>query len=652
MSTSLQGIWTTIVDKLKWLETQTLAASVVLLGNSKRDGMLILPLNRHRHIANITAVQFDQVYVDKLLENVIQSVSYRVLKDQQVVQTFLPDSGVSHLVLLPMVSKRQTIGLLVIGVDDVPSEEMLNLLKKEAQWMGHYVMACQETQVMQKREIQLQLIHRLSRPDVWDMSLSEFCDLAVTSIYDQLSYYKVSIFIPDHISQELVLFALVGAYADKVPTGYRQSFDVGILGWVARHKEMCLIPDARKDKRYYGYDFFNTLSEICFPIILEDQLVGILNVESDVENAFDEGDVIALEALSQQIGDVIQVHQQREAFARLKEEVEERHWFGDLLGQSESMRRVFGLVQSVAKSDLTVLIRGETGTGKELIAQAIHKESDRKDKPFVAVNCAALPESLFECEIFGHERGAFTGADHKRLGKMELADGGTLLLDEVGEIPIAMQAKLLRAIETQTFTRVGGQEEIQVNVRILSATNQPLEKLELRGEFRRDLYFRLNAVQIHLPPLRQRVEDIPLLALHFLKAACVRFDKKIEGIETAILAKLLAHPWPGNVREMENVVARAVLLETGMSLSQIDLLQDVLPVNEQRVLPAGAENMSLKEVCRSSMEEIERAYLQLILTSVGGNVSKAAQSAGITRRTLYNKMEIYGMRRENYVAVS
>lgn len=649
MNISLLDLWTTLAKKLAAFDGPVVASGVVLFGTSEKDGVLILPLNRSVHPLTSDMVMGEDI--QKYIRDIYEAGNPSTLTDQKLIHSLLPNVSVSQIEAIPFGRYRDSIGLLLLGVHASPDQETLDQWEAEAQAIGNCIRVCQEQPAMQKREIQLQLIHRLSQPDVWEMSLDDFYDLAVASIRERLNYYNVSFFSPDERNHELVLTAHIGAYQGQVVKGYRQSIDIGILGWVARHKKMCLVQDIKKDKRYYGYDFLNTRSEICFPIVLNNQLVGILNVESDLPNAFDDGDTIALEALAQQIGDVIQVHKQREAFARLREEVEERHRFGDLLGQSDAMREAFELVQSVAKSDLAVLIRGETGTGKELIAQAIHKESNRQDKPFVAVNCAAVPESLFESELFGHERGAFTSAESRRVGKMELADGGTLLLDEVGEIPISMQAKLLRAIETQKFTRVGGEEDVQVNVRILSATNQPLEKLEQRGEFRRDLYFRLNAVQVHLPPLRQRVEDIPLLALHFLKAACTRFDKKVESIETSVLAKLLAHAWPGNVREMENVIARAVLLETGDVLSQVDLSQGALHIQEEgRILPAGAESMSLKQVCRNALENIEQAYLRLVLTSTGGNVSQAAQNAGITRRTLYNKMEMYGMRREDFVS--
>jgi transcriptional regulator with GAF, ATPase, and Fis domain len=651
MNISLQELWSSIVNKLNHLETQVEAASVVLFGTSTDEGILVLPLGRSLRALDVLGARSNDVDVKKLVQDILHTETYRTVIDGRLIRVFLPDSRAGLMVVLPIVSNRRPVGLLILGVDVLPEENVLHGWQKEAQLIGEHVVACQGQQTMHKREIQLQLIHRLSQQDVSEMSLNDFYDLAVVSIREELNYYNVSLFMPDEPNYELVLRAHTGAYQIQIEKGYRQSLDVGILGWVARHKKMCLVQDVRKDERYFGYDFLNTRSEICFPIILSDQLAGVLNVESDLVNAFDEGDVIALEALAQQIGDVIQVHQQREALARLKEEVGERHPFGDLLGQSEAMRQVFALVKTVAKSDLAVLIRGETGTGKELIARAIHRESDRKDKPFVAVNCAAVPESLFESELFGHERGAFTSAESRRIGKMEMADGGTLLLDEVGEIPISMQAKLLRAIESQTFTRVGGEKEIEVNIRLLSATNQPLEELEQRGEFRRDLYFRLNAVQVHLPPLRERVEDIPLLARHFLKAACGRFGKGIGHIETLVLAKLLAHSWPGNVREMENVIARAVLLETEGVLSQVDLEQGVrLLQSEVRVLPDGAGNMSLKQACRQALEEVELAYLRLVLTSVKGNVSRAAELAGITRRTLYNKMDVYGIRRIDFLS--
>ncbi|MSS73756.1 MAG: sigma-54-dependent Fis family transcriptional regulator [Candidatus Latescibacteria bacterium] len=470
--------------------------------------------------------------------------------------------------------------LLKIGKDAHLSPDVLKAWSDEATKVGERLKERHSLPEESKRNLQLNLINRLGQQDVWKMDLQDFFDMAVVSIRESLGYYNVSIFRIDETSQDLVLTAHAGAYRGRVSKGYHQGIDRGMLGWVARNGRMLLTNDVSREPAYLAVEGLATKSEICIPILIEGKIEGVLNVESDVVGAFDQGDVVALETLAQQVADVVQMRRTNQAFDLLKAEI--RHSFGQFIGRSEVMRKVFDLIRTVARSDMIVLIRGETGTGKELVARAIHAESRRKDRPFIAVNCAALPESLFESELFGHERGAFTGADRRRVGKMEMARGGTLFLDEIGEIPYPLQAKLLRAIEGQAFTRVGGEQEIQVDVRILSATNQPLEELEQQGRFRRDLYFRLNAVQIHLPPLRERIEDLPLLAAHFLREACARLDKRIDAIAPAVLAALTAYAWPGNIRELENAIARAALMEQTSCLSQIDLPQVKNPAAELR----------------------------------------------------------------------
>ena len=402
---------------------------------------------------------------------------------------------------------------------------------------------------------------------------------------------------------------------------------------------------------YVAVEGLETQSEICLPLAVEGRTAGVLNVESDRVAAFDEWDIVALEALAQQISDMVLMHRQAQLFNRFKAQVERQRRLGPMLGDSDAMARVFGMVESVAQSDINVSILGETGTGKELAARTIHQQSERRDKAFVAINCAALLENLFESELFGHERGAFTGATRRRIGKMELAQSGSLFLDEVSEISPSMQAKLLRAVEQKRFARVGGEREIEVDVRILSASNRPLEELQSEGRFRQDLFFRLNAVQIELPPLRERTDDIPLLAAHFLDAACTKSGKEIDHITPSALADLSAHPWPGNIRELENVINRAVLMEEGTLLTQVDIPASGgdLP-GRGRPLLDGWDERPLKEVVRSSLEEIEREYLRRLLFKVRGNLSRAARIAGINRRTLYNKLETYGMSRADFVS--
>lgn len=314
---------------------------------------------------------------------------------------------------------------------------------------------------------------------------------------------------------------------------------------------------------------------------------------------------------------------------RLSQKLEGIYRFEDIITRSPRMQQIIELIKVVAKSQATVLITGESGTGKELVARAIHSQSQRKDKPFIAVSCAALPESLLESELFGHEKGAFTGAHAQRKGKIELAHTGTLFLDEIGEMSANIQVHLLRVLEEREFTRVGGNDLIKSNVRVVSATNRDLQAAIKSGQFREDLYYRLNVVTIDLPPLRERVEDIPLLAEHFLKGFAAENQKNISSFSTEVIGFLLKYPWPGNVRELENTIERAVILAPGSEIQLADLLQKNSPLAKQ--ISSG-----------QSLREAEREHILNILNESGDNLSRAARILGISRATLYNKVKTYG----------
>jgi DNA-binding NtrC family response regulator len=309
-----------------------------------------------------------------------------------------------------------------------------------------------------------------------------------------------------------------------------------------------------------------------------------------------------------------------------RQELRERYRVENLVGQSPQMVEIYKLVARVANLDITVLLLGETGTGKELVARAIHYASTRADRLFVVVDCAALPEALFESELFGHERGAFTGALSARRGLLETSDGGTCLLDEVGELSPALQAKLLRVLQERTVRRVGGNESVPVNVRIIAATNRDLRKRLEEGAFREDLYFRLNVVTITVPPLRERSQDIPLLAQHFLQKYAPASGKPIKGFAREALALLSAYRWPGNVRELEHAVERAVALSSSELILPDDLPRELLSeAGEPPGLPAP----------RMTLEEVKRWYVTRVLDEVGGNKLRAAEILGIDRSTLY-----------------
>lgn len=327
----------------------------------------------------------------------------------------------------------------------------------------------------------------------------------------------------------------------------------------------------------------------------------------------------------------------------------------DIIGRSRQMMEIYDAIAKVADTPSTVLIRGEHGTGKELVARALHQHSSRREKPFITINCAAIPQNLMESELFGHEKGAFTGAVSAKAGKFELADGGTLFLDEIGEIPVEMQVKLLRVLQYETFERVGGVKTLKVNVRLVAATNRDLEDMIRESKFRQDLYYRLKVVPITLPPLRERRSDVPLLVTHFLERFNQRLHKQIEGITPEALQCLEEYNWPGNIRELENVIERSVLFANQNRIEIQDLPSEVLQQPEQasrsphHTLPAAGHHshdniLSLPEMWKQEKERLERDVITQALEQTHSNVTQAAKILGISRKSLQKKMKELGLR--------
>jgi DNA-binding NtrC family response regulator len=318
----------------------------------------------------------------------------------------------------------------------------------------------------------------------------------------------------------------------------------------------------------------------------------------------------------------------------LRERVRERYRFHNIVGDAPELQAVFDVVKRAAPTRATVLILGESGTGKELIAQALHEESPRRDRPFIKVNCAALSETLLESELFGHEKGAFTGAVGRKEGRFELADGGTLFLDEIGDISPALQIKLLRVLQLREFERVGGTQTLKVDVRLVAATNRDLLSEVKAGKFREDLFYRLNVVAVTLPPLRQRKGDIPALVSHFIEKYTQAYGKEIRGLAAGTLNALLSHDWPGNVRELENVVERAVVLCKSPELSADDL-----PATLRG--PRPRERVSGALIPGATLYEIEREAILRTLEMVGGSTSRAAEILGISVRKIQYRLKEY-----------
>lgn len=306
------------------------------------------------------------------------------------------------------------------------------------------------------------------------------------------------------------------------------------------------------------------------------------------------------------------------------------------------MNKVIDQLRNLAPTDATVLIQGENGTGKELVARALHQNSSRKNKPFVPLNISALPESILESELWGHEQGAFTGAATKRIGKFEHANGGTLFLDEVGEMPMDTQIKLLRVLEDRKITRLGSNEEKSINVRLVAATNADLKKMMEEGSFRQDLYYRIGVVMIHLPPLRDRRVDIPLLIDHFLKDFCQRYGREVQGVSRAARQALMAFDWPGNIRQLRNAIERMLVLDTDGLLDVDDLPDDISPV----AVSEGDGNgpMGLDFLVGKPLIEVEKYYITRALELTGGKREEAANMLGIGERTMYRKIKEFDLR--------
>jgi DNA-binding NtrC family response regulator len=339
-----------------------------------------------------------------------------------------------------------------------------------------------------------------------------------------------------------------------------------------------------------------------------------------------------VEELSMNLRKIIERRQLITENLLLRKQLSERHKYENIIGKSPAMQKIFELIRTVADTSATVLITGETGTGKELVARAIHATSSRRYGPFISVSCSALPETLLESELFGFEKGAFTGADHSKKGRFELAHGGTLFLDEIGDVSMKSQVKLLRVLQERSFSRLGATESVDVDVRLITATNQDLIRLVDTSQFRSDLYYRLNVVNINLPPLRERKDDVPLLAEHFMEKYNLEFAKKFNRIEHKAMELMLSYQWPGNVRELENVIERAIVIDHGP-----EIMARNLPFFE-RAQPVPGEPPR-------ALEEVEKAHIGKMLEIHNWNVSKAAKVLDIDRTTLHKKIQKFGLAR-------
>jgi Nif-specific regulatory protein len=415
----------------------------------------------------------------------------------------------------------------------------------------------------------------------------------------------------------------------------------GVAGHVAKTGEIVNVPSSHGDARFFpevdrrtGYRTLSLLA--CAVRDGRGEILGVLEVLNKkgggTFTAADERAIVALAAEAAEALEATSLAGELRPFESGPEGPPPVAFhFNRVVGESEPMRRVYALTQKAAATDATVLVRGESGTGKELVARAIHVNSARRDGPFVKVDCAALPAGLIENELFGHERGAYTGADRRSSGKFEAAAGGTIFIDELGELPLSVQGKLLGVLQDRELTRLGGTQAVPVDVRVVAATHRDLEKMVAAGEFRADLYYRTRVLEIVLPPLRERgPDDVARLVRHFVDAFSRRHHKRIRGITEAALARLCAHPWPGNVRELENCLEAAVALSDGEILEAA-----ALP------LPGAAAATAAPATSLRTLAQVERDAIAATLQAVGGNHTNAARALGIGRNTLNRKIKAF-----------
>lgn len=457
-----------------------------------------------------------------------------------------------------------------------------------------------------------------------------------------------AVFLLDEDSLHLKMEASIGYKTALAKTQYK--IGEGLTGKIAETGKPIIVPQVSKEPM-----FLNRLSTwdpsedkeqtfVGVPIILDYKTLGVLiinlaySAKRDYENTKNFMTLVASALLQPvRMKQAMEMERQRllNENVSLKRQLQDGYSFHNIIGSSHEMREVFAMVEQVSRANTTVLIRGETGTGKELIAQAIHYNSTRKDKPFIRVNCAAIPENLIESEFFGHEKGSFTGAINQKKGKFELADGGTIFLDEIGELSAMTQVKLLRVLQEQEFERIGGSETIKVNVRIIAATNAALEEKIERGKFREDLYYRLNVFSIYLPPLRERKTDILLLADHFMIKYGRQQGRAIKRISTPAIDMLMRYHWPGNVRELENCIERAVLICQDSVIHSYHL-----PPTLQTAESSGT---LLRQSLDEAMASYEKELIQDALKSSRGNRAKAARLLDSTERIIGYKIKKYGI---------
>ena len=518
-------------------------------------------------------------------------------------------------------------------------------------------------------------------------NFGDTCKAILDAVMEEMDAENCSLMLKDPNSGDLTICAARGKneeksvfYLDRSGNGRRFKSGEGIAGWVLKEGQAVMLNDVIREPRFVSVTGINNNNNnnndgnnkvnslICFPIREKDQVVGVFNLSHSKKGAFNEGDKLALAYISNQVGaaltsarfflEINEVNRltkdSREVFSKDKvvpifppsfstfvEVGEVTREEGIFIYTSEKMQRIKEIIDQIANTDVTVLIQGESGVGKEVVARSIHLNSFRRERPFVKVNCAALPPDLLESELFGYEKGAFTGAYRQKQGRFELANGGTIFLDEISEMSLALQGKLLQVLQDREFSRLGGKKDIRVDVRVLAATNKNIEEGIKNGGFREDLYYRLNVVNIMIPPVRERREEIPIFVEYFLEKFGKKYGRKIPPLTDKTMEAFSEHHWVGNVRELENVIQRLVVLG-----NEENIVEELTPVTKEdpiaekkkKMVPAKKIWPSLKEVHQEAIKKAESEMILKALEMTNWNRKKAADKLSISYKALLYKI--------------
>ena len=561
---------------------------------------------------------------------------------------FLTERGIASTCTLPLTRGSRHLGVLSLGrsYPNAYDDEEIHFLGLVADQIGLAIDAAVNFLVSQRVQDQLKLILDLTNQVVSNLEFHDLLQAASGSVRRVMNCDAAAVMLPTAEGSHLRVHALDYPESRGIfVEGAQVPIEGSLPGDSLKSGKPIVVnrlDPAKMPPQMYSKALAEGLNSFCdVPLISKNRVLGILAVARREEDAFDQEEIAFLTQVANQvaigvenalayreIGDLKDRLAQEKLY--LEDEIRGEMDFEGIVGQSSALRHVLNLVETVASSDSTVLLLGETGTGKELIARAIHDRSRRKDRTFVKLNCAAIPTGLLESELFGHERGAFTGAITQKIGRLELADQGSLFLDEVGDIPIDIQPKLLRALQEREFERLGSTVTKKVNVRLVAATNRDLDKMIESREFRSDLYYRLNVFPIRIPPLRERPEDIPLLVRYFAQKYGRRMEKKIESIPAAVMKKISVWHWPGNIRELENFIERSVILTHGTALQ----------------VPIGELGGNGKSIPIPTAQSDERSEILRILKDTKGRVAGpqgAAARLGLKRTTLISRMKKLGI---------